>query len=42
MQAEIEKYLTRLRSEARIWTVFTGHISAESLMGDKPKPSQTK
>jgi hypothetical protein len=42
MQAEVEKYLARLRSEARIWTVFTGHISAESLMSDKPKPTQQK
>jgi hypothetical protein len=36
MQVEVEKYLTRLRSEARIWTVFTGHVSAESLISDKP------
>jgi hypothetical protein len=42
MQVEVEKYLTRLRSEARIWTVFTGHVSADTLMGRKPEPTRQK
>jgi parvulin-like peptidyl-prolyl isomerase len=42
MQVEVEKYLARLRSEARIWTVFTGHVSADTLMGRKPDQSQRK
>jgi parvulin-like peptidyl-prolyl isomerase len=35
-QAEAEKYLTKLRADARIWTVFTGNVSAETLLGRKP------
>ena len=34
-QIEVEKYLTRLRGEARIWTVFTGNVSADVLLGRK-------
>jgi parvulin-like peptidyl-prolyl isomerase len=40
-QAEIEKYLTRLRGEARIWTAFTGNVSAEALMR-KPEETQKR
>ena len=36
-QVEVEKYLTRLRSEARIWTLFTGNVSADALLGRKPR-----
>jgi parvulin-like peptidyl-prolyl isomerase len=35
-QVEVEKYLARLRGEARIWTIFTGNVSAEALMGRAP------
>ena len=35
-KVEMEKYLARLRSEARIWTIFTGNVSAETLLGRKP------
>jgi parvulin-like peptidyl-prolyl isomerase len=41
-QEGIEKYLTRLRGEARIWTVYTGHVSADSLLGRKPDETQQK
>jgi hypothetical protein len=36
-QVEVEEYLARLRSEARIWTEFTGNVSAETLMGRAPE-----
>lgn len=39
-KVEVEKYLTRLRGEARIWTVFTGDVSADVLLSGKP--SETK
>jgi hypothetical protein len=32
----VEKYLAKLRQDARIWTVFTGDVSADVLMGRKP------
>jgi parvulin-like peptidyl-prolyl isomerase len=35
-QVEVESYLARLRGEARIWTAFTGNISADTLLGRKP------
>ncbi|MEO7405269.1 MAG: peptidylprolyl isomerase, partial [Burkholderiales bacterium] len=41
-QVEIEKYLTKLRSEARIWTVYTGNVSADVLMGRKPDDTQKR
>jgi hypothetical protein len=41
-QVEVEKYLARLRSEARIWTVFTGNVSADTLLGRKPEGSQRR
>jgi parvulin-like peptidyl-prolyl isomerase len=41
-QAEVEKYLTRLRSEARIWTAFTGNTSADELLGRQPEETQTR
>src|SRR5690606_36612335 len=31
MRAEMEKYLSKLRHDARIWTAFTGPVSAEVL-----------
>lgn len=42
MDVEVEKYLARLRSEARVWTVYTGHVSAEALLGPKPDSPQKK
>jgi parvulin-like peptidyl-prolyl isomerase len=41
-QTEVEKYLTQLRSESRIWTVFTGNTSAEVLLGRKPEETQSR
>jgi hypothetical protein len=41
-QDEAEKYLTRLRSEARIWTLYTGNVSADALLGRAPGQTQQK
>jgi len=41
-QKEAVKYLTKLRSDARIWTVFTGNVSAEVLLGRKPEDTQQR
>jgi parvulin-like peptidyl-prolyl isomerase len=38
----VEKYLTQLRQDARIWTVFTGNVSAETLLGRKPDEKQKR
>jgi hypothetical protein len=34
--AAVEKYLGKLRQDARIWTAFTGNISADELIARKP------
>ncbi|HEX5470817.1 MAG TPA: peptidylprolyl isomerase [Lacipirellulaceae bacterium] len=39
---EAEKYLSKLRQDARIWTVYTGNVSADVLLGRKPSGTQTK
>jgi CMP/dCMP kinase len=31
-----------LRSDARIWTAFTGHVSADALLGRKPDETQAR
>lgn len=36
----VEKYLGTLRQDARIWTVYSGNVSAEALLG--PAPDATK
>jgi parvulin-like peptidyl-prolyl isomerase len=41
-QTEAEKYLTRLRSEARIWTLYTGNVSADALLGRQPGETQQR
>jgi parvulin-like peptidyl-prolyl isomerase len=41
-QTEAEKYLTRLRSEARIWTLYTGNVSADALLGRQPQETQQR
>jgi parvulin-like peptidyl-prolyl isomerase len=41
-QTEVEKYLTQLRSESRIWTAFTGNVSADVLLGRKPEETQKR
>jgi hypothetical protein len=41
-RAEVEKYLASLRRDARIWTAFTGTISADTLLGRKPEESQPR
>jgi len=42
LQAGIEQYLSKLRRDARIWTVFTGPVSAEALLGRKPEENQRR
>jgi parvulin-like peptidyl-prolyl isomerase len=41
-QTEAVKYLTKLRQDARIWTVFTGSVSADMLQGRKPEETQQR
>jgi parvulin-like peptidyl-prolyl isomerase len=41
-QAEAQKYITKLRKDARIWTVFTGNVSADVLLGRQPDETQKK
>lgn len=41
-QKEAVKYLTKLRQDARIWTVFTGNVSAEMLLGRKTDEMQQR
>lgn len=36
-EAGVKKYLDTLRSDARIWTAYTGNISADVLLGRKPQ-----
>lgn len=41
-QAGVEQYLTKLRSEARIETIFTGPVSAEVLLGRNTEATQRR
>jgi hypothetical protein len=41
-QAGVEQYLTKLRRDARIWTAFNGHVSADVLLGRKPDGTQQR
>jgi hypothetical protein len=41
-RSAIEQYLARLRREARIWTAFTGNVSADVLQGRKPDQTQAR
>ncbi len=41
-QAEVKEYLSTLRRDARIWTAYTGHISADVLLGRKPDQTQSR
>lgn len=36
------KYLTKLRKTAKIWTVYTGNVSAETLMAQPPSDTRTR
>jgi hypothetical protein len=42
LRAEMGAYLAELRSRARIWTVFTGPVSADVLVGRKPGQTQQR
>jgi hypothetical protein len=39
---EAVKYLTKLRGDARIWTAYTGNVSADVLLGRKPEETQKR
>src|SRR5204863_320742 len=39
---EAAKSIVKLRQDARIWTVFTGNVSVDVLMGRKPEDTQKK
>ena len=41
-QAGIGEYLTKLRRDARVWTVFTGNTTADALLGRKPEETQQR
>jgi hypothetical protein len=41
-QAEVKEYLSELRRNARIWTVYTGDVSADVLLGRKPDQTQQR
>jgi parvulin-like peptidyl-prolyl isomerase len=41
-KVELDKYLGRLRRDARIWTAFTGNVSADVLLGRKPDQTQAR
>ncbi len=41
-QSEAEKYLTKLRGDARIWTIYTGNVSADVLLGRKQGETQSR
>jgi hypothetical protein len=41
-RAEVDKYLAELHKDARIWTVFTGPVSADVLLGRAPGDSQQR
>jgi hypothetical protein len=38
----VEEYLAELRNDARIWTAYTGPVSADILMGRKPGETQRR
>jgi hypothetical protein len=39
---KVEKYLTKIRRDASIWTVYTGPVSAEMLLGRPPGGAQQR
>jgi parvulin-like peptidyl-prolyl isomerase len=41
-QAGVQEYLSTLRRDARIWTAYTGNVSADVLLGRKPEETQRR
>jgi hypothetical protein len=41
-QAAVKEYLGKLRRDARIWTAYTGNVSADVLLGRKPEETQQR
>ena len=41
-RAAAEKYIAKLRNDARIWTVYTGPVSADVLLGRAPGGAQQR
>jgi hypothetical protein len=42
MSVEQRKYLAEMRRNAKIWTIYTGDVSVETLMGQIPKITQQR
>jgi hypothetical protein len=42
MRAAMDEYLTQLRADARVWTAFTGNVSADVLLGKRPDETQRR
>ncbi len=42
MKVAQDKYLEGLRKNAKIWTVYTGNVSVETLMGQAPRETSTR
>ena len=40
--AAVAEYLNRIRKNARIWTAYTGNVSADVLLGRKPAETQQR
>ena len=36
------KYIAKLRKDAKIWTVYTGNVSVETLMAEVPRNVSTR
>jgi hypothetical protein len=41
-RSAVEEYITQLRQDARIWTVYTGPVSAEVLLGSAPNETRQR
>jgi hypothetical protein len=42
MRAAMGEYIAQLRADARIWTAFTGNVSADVLLGKQPDDTQRR
>jgi parvulin-like peptidyl-prolyl isomerase len=41
-QVAVQEYLNTLRRDARIWTAYTGNVSADVLLGRKPEETHQR
>jgi hypothetical protein len=42
MKVAQDEYIAQLRQDAKIWTVYTGNVSAEVLMGTRPNGTKQR